>query len=724
MSFNTFTGTQPNEADLAAIQAMAEKYKREQDYVNKQNLALIELKKAALKGETEIEQRSRKLREARERFIKDIEDKEIADYEKKLKRDKEIKEREEKLQKLEDENYKNEKTNVEKLKKSPILDLLPDGVKKIKINEKTEENGKKDDMFFKLSEVFKNLPNNINNLFGKINKQNDTGEQKNIGEQILRVSFHPEGIKILRTLLDPIYKSLSSFTENMDKGIASIIKNIKDSFKGGGSGWLASILLLALADIVWMGEKLYKIYQSVKGMVITIGEIFTKIGKQLEQVGVALKRFLIDPFVKIGEKLGINKWIDETIKATTEGITKFKNGVLDEISKFKNSFFEKLGFEKNFAKLTTAQNAYGESLVKTEGMYARMSNALKTSWQTITDLRTRVSGWFTNISNMFKEEGPLSNVSKFVKNLGEQLTKIKGPIQGFFEFFSPLGKVLEMFIAPLKWLARFISIPVIQLIDGFVTGIKTFFSVINDDALGPIQKATAVIAGFFGGLGSLISELVSFFGTLLGWVGKIPTLGWVGKIGEAVDWVAEKIDTHKLGEQTIDLMKTYNDGQAMGPEDNRTPQEIWRSSPKYQQASPEERKVLDERYSKALMPNKEKEPKITPVITPVGPVMPAPSVKYEPKPEENSNQVVAQNVALSQDNKKIITSLDNLTATLQKNSEKQNNTQSTTVINQTQQSPSSNTGIKDYLLKPVRDVNFETRMTYTNNSNNRNWGYI
>jgi hypothetical protein len=164
-----------------------------------------------------------------------------------------------------------------------------------------------------------------------------------------------------------------------------------------------------------------------------------------------------------------------------------------------------------------------------------------------------------------------------------------------------------MFIAPLKWLARFISIPVIQLIDGFVTGIKTFFMVIDDDALSPIQKATAVIAGFFGGLGSLISELVSFFGTLLGWVGKIPTLGWVGKIGEAVDWVAEKIDTHKLGEQTIDLMKTYNDGQAMGPEDNRTPKEIWRSSPKYQQASPEERKVLDERYSKALMTNKEKE---------------------------------------------------------------------------------------------------------------------
>jgi hypothetical protein len=601
------------------------------------------------------------------------------------------------------------------------LDLLPDGVKKVKINETSNEN-EKTGMFSKFSEVLKNLPNTINSLIGKNAKQDNTGEQKNLGEQILRVSFHPEGIKILRMLLDPIYKSLNSLTENMDKGLMDIIKNMKSIFGGTGMGGLTALLLLALADIIWMSEKIVKIYKGIKNFIIGIGEIFTKLGRQLEEVGMAFKRFLIDPFIKIGEKLGINKWIEETIVAIGNSFKNLKTNIISKFSEIKAGIIEKLNLEGPLARISEIKNKFVESLKPVENLFAKMSNGIKDAWKYLTELKDGFMGWIQKISNMFKGEGAFSSITKTFNSIVEAATKVKGPIQTFFEAISPLGRMLGFLIVPLKWLLKFISIPVIQVIDGIVTGIKTFFSVMNDDALGPIQKATAVFAGFFGGLGSLISEFISFFGTILQMVGKIPLLGWVGKIGEWVSAGAEAIDTHKLGQDTIDLMHTYNEGAEAPKNDER----LYRNGDRYKNASPEEKKKIDERYDNMGSGKKiTEENKPTPAPSIIAEPAPTPSPqKYEPKPDENSNKMSAQNVAFDENNKKIVNSLNNLTETLRKNSEEQNKPQNTTIINQAQQPSKPDSGIKDYLLGPTRDVNYEARMSYTSNSNNRNWSYI
>jgi hypothetical protein len=701
-NFNTFMGSQPSADDLAAIQKMADEQTKRTQELLKQQKKLADDKAAALKGESEQEQRARKLREAKQRRDKDDEDRILSEYDEKLKKDKETKERKEKLEKLEDEKLKREETAADKLKKSPILDVLPEKIQTADRQDEPKDDKNEKGLFSKLGDMINTIPQSIKDS----KKQQDDGEQKNLGETIQRVSFHPEGIKILRNLFDPIYKSLNAFTVDMDKGLKGIVDKM-DLFFTKGGGWLKLLTMGIIADIIYMWEKVGKMIKAVKEMPLKIWETVTRLGKQLEEVGLAVKKFFYDWPISLLKKMGVD--VEGFLsRLYTNVVSKLESG-LNGLKQFGESIMERLGINKLFKNITSLKNSFMKEFEPIINAFKDTGKVLKDTWKWIIEVKNGFMGWIQGIGNMFKGEGALSGVTSVFKNVIGWIKNIQGPIQQTLAFLRPVTKALEMFLIPLKLLLRFISIPVIQVLDGIITGVKTFLNVFNDDALSPIQKAVATVAGFFGGLGSLISDFVGFIGTVLKVIGKIPLLGFVGKAGEAVSSFAETIDTHKLGQSTVDLMHSMG---GAGP----IVIDGYKTGKKYLDASPEERKKIDERYASMSATNgtKPEAPKANPIIAP----QPAPSEpKYEPAPSEITvpTSSDAQGKAFDESTKRLHTAVQNLSNKLTAPAADQKN--GTTIINNnSSQAPKSDN--KDYLYKPVRDANYEKRMSWWGSSMN------
>jgi hypothetical protein len=288
-NFNTFMGQNLSPDDLAAIQKLANEQAQKTQELLKLQKQVTDDKISQLKGESEDEKRARKLREAREYRIKKIEDREIADYEKDLKRDEETTKRKKTLHKLEDENLERETSAAEKIKKSPILDVLPENIQNAKPKDEKKEPG----FFSKINESYKQVVDAVKEK----KKQQEDGEQKNLGEAN-RVSFNPEGIKILKTLLIPLYTGLNvgaldKKLEELIEGQKEIVKNTKP--KGGLLDILGKLLLIGgvAATLVgvfwdkikpWLEEKLSRnldFFDKFRGIVEGIGKFFTMGGLKL-----------------------------------------------------------------------------------------------------------------------------------------------------------------------------------------------------------------------------------------------------------------------------------------------------------------------------------------------------------------------------------------------------------------------------------------------------------
>jgi hypothetical protein len=164
----------------------------------------------AEKDKLETDRIEKRIKEGREsRQFAELEDlkhkKENAEEQKKM---------EEELEKLREENDKQEKENAEKkLKNSKLSDLIPENVQKIEPQDEKQQEEKpekkEEGMFSKFSNSLKILPQAVKDAASKKDDKKEVGsEQKNLGEEVTRVSFNPEGIKIIQKLLTPIYNAL------------------------------------------------------------------------------------------------------------------------------------------------------------------------------------------------------------------------------------------------------------------------------------------------------------------------------------------------------------------------------------------------------------------------------------------------------------------------------------------------------------------------------------
>jgi hypothetical protein len=281
-NFNMFMGSQPNVDDLAAIQKMAEEQTKRTQELLKQQKKITDDKIAELKGETEAEKKSRKIREDFEKLKNEDSMREHKDLIDSIQKNNEKYSKEAMLRKIEEENLELKKTAAEKLKKSFVLDVLPEKIQKAGKQDEPKNDKKEQSLFSKLNEGYKQFTDTFKNA----KKQQDDGEQKNLGEKENRISFNPEAIKILKTLLIPLYTGLN--VGALDAKLKELVEGQKEILKETKG----SSLLSTLGKLLLMGGV----------ATLLVGVFWDKIKPWIESK-IGNKLDFLDKFVRIGEEL-------------------------------------------------------------------------------------------------------------------------------------------------------------------------------------------------------------------------------------------------------------------------------------------------------------------------------------------------------------------------------------------------------------------------------------
>lgn len=594
--------------------------------------------------------------------------------------------RQKEIQILEDKQYKDKK---EKIKKD---------------NEELEK--------LKDSNILKLIPESLKN-FG--NKNNNTGEQKNIGEEVIRVSFNPEGIKILKTLLEPIYTALNASMDALNKNIKELI----DSMSGNnGSSGIIGLLMMALPTLMPLVMKFLSdvvlVATKIKNAFVWLfelpGKIKTAFSAFFEELKLAEKftKFIKNPLTQLLDDIKLEvKGISRALKSEEAAASFISN-----INKIKNSIKSFLRLEEMGAWLSAAWN---ERIIKpiTQGL-DRLNSA-----------KTIIGGWVDNILNLFKAEGRLSGISRFFESIMGMLRSTLGYIRSFEGPLARFLSIFRPFVGLFKFLARILSVPVMAAIDGTISAVKTLFSIWNDVDLDPFQKFIAVFTSFIGGLLDIIPNLTSLLAK-----GLTGIFSWAtGKGWKPDNAVSEFLDQNindqggvgqVISKKYIGLAKDANKGTLI--DDSiaglksmfgfGTTKPSYKESSVYRDLSPEQQKEMDEKY--------EREQKPSPLPNPVNQ---KPEIiqqnsesaqKFEPIPQNIKNPTVDKLDEMIKNQNKLNEKLiESFTKTINQISSKEKpytliNNQNTT----TQSSDTSNS----YLLKPVFDINNDKREQWWKNS--------
>jgi hypothetical protein len=712
------------------------KAKKLREANEKTELEALELEKKNLEKDEAEKERKRKLQQMRDEQEREYDDNRLAEWEAKKKRKQELSEKEQDVEKVENESLANRA-----LKNSAVLDVLPDKIQNVKPEDYNKEEDNKNERKGFLSDML-SYNKQIMDSF-KTPKNQEDGEQKNLGEKIQRVSFHPEGIKILRTLLDPIYKQLNAFTGDMDKGLKNIIDKMGDMFGSKSSG-IGKILLLLLSDLLFMSGKLQQFFkflgESSSRLYTAFEEMFIRLYEGFKAYGKAFKRFLFDEPLNILERLGLNirKVASDSFEFVVEKFIKLKDGII------KNLKLEEMG--QGIAELfniTIVEPFNNIKNVMSEFFQNRITKPITDFIERGRNIGKSLESFFEPLIKPFKEfsnifksgegEGVFSRVVSSFGRVMEFSKNFIGPIQNLFKLLEPLLNVLKPFIGIIEGLAKFVSVEVISVIMGVVEAVKTFFDVWKDDKLSFFQKAVSVIAGFFGGVGSLLGDTIKAISSIISF---IPGTGWITK---GLNAVANAVDTSHLGKDTANAFRDYN--QSQNATDNK---DVWKSGTKYQNASPEEKKKMEEQHAaiehkgQHFMPQGkggkgiwvDDEPKnaqtstqnqstLKPEVKPATPAVvaePAPvTQQYQPAPVEVPNP--SQDGTSAKQMQDIINknhiALQKTLMTWASNGI--SNTGNTTIVNQNQQ-VAKHDDSKDYLTHPTRDTNYDKKNSWYNNS--------
>lgn len=468
-----------------------------------------------LKFEKKSKKKSEELEKTREKY-----EKETDDLQKKI--------QEEKIKRL-----KQEKSDFEKFQEFDYNKVIPKNIKNFQNQNQNEQSEK-----FSVLDFLKRINNLPDTLLNKLKpKEKDSSEQKNFGEEIMRVSFHPEGVIMLKKLLDPIYKALNANTDALDK----MVKALQPS--GGGGGGLLGLLLIGLLGVIG-------------GIILYIGKVI----KAFNDFKTILFNF-VDDLIKLPERIkqflkldDLAKWMGSKwakVVDTVKDIGYYFKSYLDEfvLAPFKEKWTEMMDKIKKFINFDEITNAAKVKQAITAEKTAKDLTMLERLYLTISNFGTRILD-FWNKWVMSPLEGGLKNstrllesidnilkpifewmaktmnwlsdtfkpVMKMVTNLTDDLARGLGGLMRFASALPVIGQIIR--------LAKGLSTALI-FIDPLVASIQTLFEVWNDKNLNVFEKSVSVLISAFFGLGDGILSLIDMIsGGLAGIMSFISGKGW------------------------------------------------------------------------------------------------------------------------------------------------------------------------------------------------------
>jgi hypothetical protein len=802
-NFNTLMST---ESSVDTLHILLKKAKElaanDLEYLRLQKKATDD-KIAQIKGQSEEEikanNRAELLRKAQELRQQEWEDRQISDYQESLRRDEDVRKRQEKLQQLEDERMERETTAAEEAKKSSLLTAVPDNIKNAKPQEEKVDDKKKDGLFSRLNEGYKQFTDTFKNA----KKQQEDGEQKNLGEKTNRVSFNPEGIKILKTLLIPLYTGLN--VGALDGKLKELIERQKEIIvntkpKNGLLDMLGKLLLVGgvaatLVGLFWpkikdwlekkMGVNL-DFLEKFRGIVEGIGKFFTMGGLKItfggafKVIGGVIKSFgeLIETGLTVAFKSIFSG--GAAVGEAAGGIAKAGTGFKGLLPKIAAGLFKGLGatvlkgipvigglISLGFAISRFKSGDWVGGVIDLVGGIANFLELIPglglipmaislgaTALNTFLDFKAggeknsqskklgAIGGLFLGFWNLLKKIPVIGTVLTFAEGTGQFFTSlITGNMSGVKD---GLSKMAEMpFVGLTVW-------PLLALLDsaktdsqGKINGFdlssfwKNFKMRVGKTILSWFswlpkswQKGIADLMGvpFEGGnekegdegagtsqaekkLASDKAKLADF------------NLAHGEKGGDAKER-AELENAVKQGQGQVDGAKTSGQLEDEKYKKLKVEYESQKTEfEKYDKESgnnaPEERMDKQEAMlkSKKALIDYEKNKKST--LTAIPQNAPNNNQSYQPAPVEPQvsttpeNGITKMNSALNDNLMKTFSMLSDRLATSVGDT-----SQGPTIINNTTQSAPSHDNTKEYLFKPVRDVNYDKRMSWWGNSMN------
>lgn len=404
--------------------------------------------------------------------------------EKKSKRQKEIDDLEEKNYKDKLDSAKKEKENLEKLKTSAIDQLIPKNIKNItQENQQTQPN---EGIFQKILKV---IPDQISKIVGSFKQNKD--EQENIGENVLRVSFHPEGVKILKTLLDPIYKALNANTD--------ALKNLFKTEENKSNAW-GILLLAALGGILKLIDK---ISDAIKWASNVLEGWKTKFLSVMDDLAKLPKKF--KELIKYDElvdtlKLKWTKFID-----TAKDIIKYDE-LAEAFQAQKLKYLKRVDEIFDFGKMLKSLSEF--KLKFNNGWTKYVNEPLLNAGNFISDVFKSISDTIKTLNASFKEGEVLKSLITVLESVWNGIKTLTKPLELLYNtLLKPIVTVLENLIKPLMPLLKTLGW-VLMLLDPLIAAGKTLFDVWNNENLSGIEKGVAVLVSAIGGLGDGIASLI------------------------------------------------------------------------------------------------------------------------------------------------------------------------------------------------------------------------
>jgi hypothetical protein len=481
---------QPNGVDKEFFDKIVSKnlnlFKEIEVLFNKRLDKQLKFEKDSKKKEDDLE----KLREKREKETEDLQKKV---FDEKIKR------------------LKQEKSDFEKFQEFDYNKIIPKGIKNISNQNENVQNDKSS--IFDFLKRINNLPETLLNKLKP--QEKTTSEQKNFGEDIVRVSFHPEGVVILKKLLDPIYKALNANTDALDK----LMKTLQPSGSGKG-GFLELLLMGVLAILGGIVVAITSVLEKLRSFKNTLVDFVDDLIKLPEKIKKFLKLDDLADWMRL-------KWgkVVDTIKDVGYYIKSYFDEFITNPFKEKwASFIKKVKEIMNFDELADVAKA------------KELSNAQKAKgafnfsgiWKRIEDFGTGVSNTWekyvsTPFTNAFKSFENIYNekIMPFFDDIAKILTKISESLKPLWTFLKETGdNIVKIFLDVVEvlkpfgnWMKPVLSIfktlaSFLVILDPLVAAGKTLFDVWNNENLNIFEKSIAVLTSAFFGLGDGIASLI------------------------------------------------------------------------------------------------------------------------------------------------------------------------------------------------------------------------
>lgn len=799
-NFNTLMST---ESSVDTLHILLKKAKElaanDLEYLRLQKKATDD-KIAQIKGQSEEEikanNRAELLRKAQERRQKEWEDREISDYQESLKRDEVVRKRQEKLQELEDERMERETKAAEEAKKSYLLTAVPDKIKNAKPQEEQVDDKKKDGLFSRLNEGYKQFTDTFKNA----KKQQEDGEQKNLGEKINRVSFNPEGIKVLFTLISPLYKGFEAFNvlKKLEGIGEEIVINTKP--KNGLLDMLGKLLLMGgiaatLVGLFWpkikdfLEKKLgvnLDFLEKFRGIVEGIGKFFTMgglkitLGGPLKIVGGVIKSFgeLIETGLTAAFKAifsGGGAAAGEAVGGAAKVGTGFK-GLLPRIA---GGLFKGLGatvlkgipiigglISLGFAFSRFKSGDYVGGVIDLVGGIANFLELIPglglipmaislgaAALNTFLDFKAggeknsqskklgAIGGLFLGFWNMLKKIPVIGTVLTFAEGTGQFFTSlVTGNMSGMKTGLEKMGQmpIVGLAVSPLLALLDSVKTDSQGKVNGFDASSiwknlkmrvgKTILSWFDwlpkswqkgiADLMGvPFEGGNEKEGDEGAGTSQAEKKLASDKAKLADFNLAHGEKGGDAKeraeLENAVKQGQGQVDGAKSSDQLNDeKYKTLQNDYESKKSDLEKYEKEWGDNAPVQH----KQKQLELENAKNALDQYNQNKKSSVTVAPQN----APDRKnYEPAPVEPQvsttpeNGITKMNSALNDNLMKTFSMLSDRLATSVGDTK-----QGPTIINNTTQSAPSHDNTKEYLFKPVRDVNYDKRMSWWGNSMN------